>query len=318
MKIRDSRATGEDYAAMAAIQTAIYPDTPAVGADYREADEFMAADERCRVRRWLAEVKDEVVGLGSYWQHPGAYDPHVFGVVVYVRPEWQGRGIGSALYDRVRDDLKQYEPQRLNARSRADQPRALRFLEERGFSEYHRAGESRLDVQAFDPAPYAALLEKVAAGGISIRSLAELADDPLRNQKLHELMWQLIQDVPGAEEATQMTLEQWQAATLEAETTLPEGFLVALDGENYVGVTELMRDRASDTLITGLTGVLPAYRRRGIATALKVRAIAFARAKGNPYIKTQNEVQNRPMLSINERLGFERLPDWISMRKELG
>lgn len=317
MKIRDARPTDEDYAAMAAIQTAIYPDTPAVGADYREADEFMAADERCRVRRWLAEAGDQVVGLGSYWQHPGAYDPHFFGIVVYVTPEWQGQGIGSTLYRHVIADLEQYEPRRLRARSRTDQPRGLRFLAQRGFVEYHRSGESRLDVVGFDPDPYAALLEKVAAGGIVIRSLAELGADPQRNQKLHELTWQLIQDVPGAEDATKMSLEQWQAATIEAETALPGGYLVAVDDEDYVGLTELMRDRASDTLQTGLTGVLPAYRRRGIATALKVRAIAFARASGNPHIKTQNEVKNRPMLSINERLGFERLPDWIAFQKEI-
>ena len=66
---------------------------------------------------------------------------------------------------------------------------------------------------------------------------------------------------------------------------LPEGHFVALEGARYVGVCSLRRE-TDDTLRIGLTGVLPAYRRRGIGRLLKLRAHAWARAHGFREIHT--------------------------------
>jgi GNAT superfamily N-acetyltransferase len=111
--------------------------------------------------------------------------------------------------------------------------------------------------------------------------------------------------------------EKWRKDIIEDPMFLPDAYFVALDGAEYVGMSNLWDDRASDHLNTGLTGVKRSHRRRGIATALKVRAIAYAKANGHPLIKTGNEVGNRPMLSINQRLGFVRQPDWITLKKVL-
>ena len=63
------------------------------------------------------------------------------------------------------------------------------------------------------------------------------------------------------------------------------------------------------------TGVRRAYRRHGIAWALKVRNIAWARQQGYTHIRTSNDSTNRAMLSINEQLGYQRLPAWIHLVK---
>jgi RimJ/RimL family protein N-acetyltransferase len=68
-------------------------------------------------------------------------------------------------------------------------------------------------------------------------------------------------------------------------------------------------------LFTGMTGVDREYRRRGLATGLKVLAIARAREMGYRSIRTFNDSTNAPMLAINRKLGFARKPAWIGFRK---
>jgi hypothetical protein len=38
---------------------------------------------------------------------------------------------------------------------------------------------------------------------------------------------------------------------------------------------------------------------------------------GVDHIKTWNDQKNRPMLSINEAMGFEKQPAWIAVEKRL-
>ena len=64
-------------------------------------------------------------------------------------------------------------------------------------------------------------------------------------------------------------------------------------------------------------GYAAPYRRRGIALALKLRGIAYAKAQGRPTIKTWNESNNRAMLAINDALGFVKQPAWIDFVKTL-
>jgi GNAT superfamily N-acetyltransferase len=99
---------------------------------------------------------------------------------------------------------------------------------------------------------------------------------------------------------------------------LPEGNFIALDGDRYVGMSTLRTSQASpDEYYVGFTGVLRDYRGKGIAMALKLKAIAFARQRGIKQIKTWNDSSNRPMLRINEALGFAKQPAWISYLKKL-
>ena len=67
---------------------------------------------------------------------------------------------------------------------------------------------------------------------------------------------------------------------------------------------------------TGLTGVSRDYRRRGIVTALKVKAIEVAKVDGFETIETSNE-ENNPMFQLNLQLGYEPAPAWLEFEKKL-
>ncbi|HEU5317585.1 MAG TPA: GNAT family N-acetyltransferase, partial [Chloroflexota bacterium] len=57
------------------------------------------------------------------------------------------------------------------------------------------------------------------------------------------------------------------------------------------------------------------YRGKGIAMALKVRGVRYAREHGYREIRTNNDTANRPMLRINEAMGFVKQPAWIIFHK---
>ena len=66
-----------------------------------------------------------------------------------------------------------------------------------------------------------------------------------------------------------------------------------------------------------MTGVKRAWRRRGIAAALKRAQIAWARERGYELLATQNEMRNEPMRKLNERLGYRPAPGRVVMRGPL-
>ena len=52
--------------------------------------------------------------------------------------------------------------------------------------------------------------------------------------------------------------------------------------------------------------------------ALKLRTVKYARAHAYREIRTNNDSRNRPMLRINEAMGFVKEPAWITFEKRLG
>lgn len=305
----------EDYPTLARIASAASPEYPSSV----EEMEFYDArrDAKCRHGRWLIERDDRAVGYGEYSQRSGSYHPRRFHINVVIEPDWQGRGLGEALYNQVMAALAPLDPLSIRVEIREDKARSLRFLQDRGFAEDMRSFESRLDVAAFDLAPCVDAEARVRALGIEFRTLRELGDTPGHWQKQYEMTQELRTDVPSSEPHTHLGKSVWLSALLKNPGLLRDAYLFAVKGGEYVGVTMLRSSRSDNALTTGMTGVKRAYRRQGIALALKLKSIAWAKENGYPSIKTWNEANNRGMLGINERLGFVRQPAWIDMVKVL-
>lgn len=105
---------------------------------------------------------------------------------------------------------------------------------------------------------------------------------------------------------------------LDAPTADPDGWFVALDGTQYVAQSQGSINTESDPVqfITGVTTTRREYRRRGIATALKLHVIQYAQTHGAQEIWTTNDAQN-PMYQLNLALGFQPQPAWVRVEKTL-
>lgn len=309
--IRPFSPDDADYATLAWIRTSIYPDNPLTAREIQHGDEYREA--KIIVQRWIGEVGGRPVAYASFMHMSWNYHPHKFGVNVMVHPDHEQQGYGSALYHNLLLALAEHDPIMLRAGVREDKERGMRFATRCGFREEMREWESWLDVAHFDASRFAGALDRVRAQGIVIRPLSELAGDPQSSRKLYDLQNDLMHDVPLTEPFTPQPFEVWERERLSDPNYLPAGHFVALANGEYVGVSALWRRQGSDHLSTGLTGVRREWRRKGIALALKLHAIAYAQSQGVPRISTGNASTNQGMLSINQDLGFVRRPAWIQM-----
>jgi GNAT superfamily N-acetyltransferase len=128
----------------------------------------------------------------------------------------------------------------------------------------------------------------------------------------------LIEDVPRPTEFTPPPFENYVRNEFEAPNFTPDLWLIASDEDRYIGMTVLyLQDDNPTFLVTGLTGVLREYRRRGLATALKRRNISQASELGGRFIQTSNE-ENNPMYQLNLKLGFQSMPADVDWEKKIG
>jgi mycothiol synthase len=317
--IRDFENTDADYAALARIHNAVYPDYPDTPEEYRFYDE--RREPKYKLGRVMAELDGEPVGVGIYRQSVDAYHPQRFGFEVFVEPEYQSKGVGRALLEALETAIQPFDPIKIRSATRADWTRAVRFLEAAGFQEEYRAWESRLDVTRFDPSPFAELETNLKTDGIEILSVRDLEKlDPDWKRKLYDLDTDACRDMPSPEPFTGQTFERFEQVILGGPDFCADAFLVAVkrqpDGSlEYLSESTLWRKPGDENAFNGATGTRREWRGRKIALALKVKNLIWARENGITQIKTWNDDVNRPMLSINEKLGFEKMPAWVNVVK---
>ncbi|WP_309570832.1 GNAT family N-acetyltransferase [Deinococcus sp.] len=302
-----------DWDASARAYSAAHPQEPLSGTDLRKRQREQQ-DWGYTSATLVALDGPEIVGMGAYFQNPGAYYPRRYVLDLGVLPQRQRQGIGGALWKALDAALTAHGADSARILAREDHPTAPGFLARRGFVGGKRYFTGALDVAAFDPAPYAGVLQAIAARGVQFLSLSDLraAGTPDLEARLHALMSDVRLDVPRSEPATPLSAQVFEEAVLGDPGLLPDAYVIARHGHDFIGQTVLFSSEVSDTLYTGLTGVTAAWRGRGVATALKLMSIRAARNHGAPTIRTDNASDNAPMLAINDRLGFVRDPASVS------
>ncbi len=317
MKIRAYRDA--DLAAYVAIRNAVDPERPTSLEEARH-DDARWDSRRYHMARFAAEdAGGRICGWGQVAHVPWHFHPRKYGLRLEVDPGHRRRGIGARLFTRLRQELQARAALLVRAEATEDNTEGVGFLTRRGFREVCRDLESRLDAAAFDPAPFAGAVEQVARRGVAITTLAaEMGQDPGVLREVYGLHLASGSGQPVMDTITPPPYEEFVSNEIHGPRALLDAWFLARAGDRLVGESTLERLPGSPgRLEVGYTGVLPEFRRRGIALALKLQTIAYARDHGFRSIETKNRASNTPMLRLNTALGFLPLPARMTFELQL-
>lgn len=305
----------EDHAALAALRSACDPEHPETAADFAHADSL--GDERVHRACYLWEESGEALGYAGYFQFSTMFDPDRYALYGGVRPDRRRRGIGTALHERLLADLLPREPRTIGFAQWEYLGDGVDYLHGLGYAEIMRETESRLDLKRFDAEVFAACVSGLEAAGIRILPMTALEDGEVLRRSISELDMAVSEDMPMTGELTPPRFDIYEHLNFSSPHFRRELCWLALEGEKLVGLTWHMEGARPGELETNVSGVLRSHRRRGIATALKHRALGDARERGYRAVRTLNELGNIGMLTVNRSFGFEPCGSMIILEKEL-
>ncbi len=267
-------------------------------------------DESCYFRRhYVVENGRQIIAYGAVEQT--VYLPK-YRLLLLSDPRWLKRGVGDLLLDRLTEDLVEAKAITVSCQQYASETELIDLLKRRGFEESSRVLDLRLDVTKADVSPFVTPL------GISITTFAEeRVRDPRCVEKLYELTALLSRDDPARAAFAPPAYNAREALMwLEMKYVLPDALFIAKRGDEYVGVSDVsLFEAVPGGLTQGFTGVKGEYRRRGLATALKAHGIDYARSHGYQIIQTFNTPEQTAIRALNEKLGFERVFEHVTLEK---
>lgn len=288
----------EDTAGVVRLTRSLYPESVRTEAGFRHR--LATEPARAQRRTWCAETSGEIVGWSVAALETYSSTEGLSYVVVGVREDARGRGVGGALYEQADAHLRALGARRIHAGAR-DEPGSRRFAESRGFRHTRTERLSRVDPCEVDVTPLEALTRAKAEEGFRLVPLSEVRDRP---ESVFELDAATTRDVPHDEPIDDLRFDEWLASFWRHPDVTFEGSFIVLDGDLPVALTLLRADPAQGRALHDMTGTLPDYRGRGLARLVKLATIAWAAANGISTLMTENDETNRPMLALNESLGY--------------
>jgi GNAT superfamily N-acetyltransferase len=273
-------ASNADHEVWTRLRNVVEPEAPSTVDDLRES-----LRRQPEGRFWIAADGGEA--LGCAFVARSSVPGRAF-VLPRVVPHGRRRGVGSALLAEGLAYARTLGCERSRTSVDGRDAASLAWARRRGYEEVDRQVELMRPLAADEPETQAPPgLELVPGHAAEVEELrllvaAGVADMPVVGGLSAALVDELLDELAGALHV-----------------------VVARDRGEAVGVAGLVPYGARDgALEHAFTTVLPAYRGRGLALALKRECIGWAAAAGYRELVTWTQAGNEGMQAVNERAGF--------------
>ncbi len=293
------------YRRASALRCIAWPDHPLAAHELRHEDVMLRAErELCSVlvhdgRRDLAWVSVNHNGRPDHW--------HAF---ILLSPDVATAQLGSACCEHLRQMLADVEVRSLTVELHDRQMPAMQCLPARGFELVHRDPIGLLDLRAYDPDQHA----EQEQSSLQLQTLESLSGLPDWRERLYAMRLKIDPDLVPDEPFVPQSFDMFVSRRLDSPLFNGGDWLIAIDGEQWVGLTGIASSAADKSLAqVCFTGVQRQWRKCGLARALKLRMLRVLKERGLRAVVTENNSDN-PLLTLNTRLGFVPRGVWLMWR----
>ena len=241
-------------------------------------------------------------------------------IYLIVNQEYRQCGLGSLLYEHLLTQAYDLGALTLRVRVRDNCDEGYRFATRRKFKLWKHSIEMMFDLNSWDEARYAPILQSLQAQGFHFTNMAELGDTEEARRKLFELNNGAAATDPGSDGIPPWaSFEEFERDVCTSSWYHPDAQIVAIDtstGE-WAAMSAITVFEGSDHAYNLFTGTDVSYRGRKLAQAVKALALRRARLFGVNAVRTSHNSENEAMIAIDTRLGYVRTPGAWIMVKEL-
>jgi len=320
LRIKRFMETDEEFKELARIDNLVNHDY--INHPDDDKRDWAIRDKSLVIDRLLLYLNSNLIGVIYYRQGREQNNRTTF-FTLNLDPEHNTAETRELLYNRMIKEIASFNSNQVltSIYEHPNYELIKEFLIDNHFKLVQTNREYACDITKINLKKYAPLIKKLETEGIKFYdSRDELNKSSDHYRKLEELIWTYSKDFPIPEgvEHTRMPFEQAMKIQIDFEENIYGTEIIAVMDGKYIGSTdiEVYYKTEPHKGWTGGLGVLKEFRRKGIATALKIKAIERLLQKGITDLRTDNE-ENNPMYKINVALGFKPVPFSLEYMKKI-